>query len=104
MYLLAKKPRLSFRALIGCFVIALLLVAVGCSLGWKIYDRAYRKQGVVIEQKADVRSGPGSENITVFTIHEGIKVRVRGSSNGWYQVGLPNGWNGWLPQDSVRIL
>lgn len=104
MYLLVKNPRFSFRALIGCFFTVLLLVAVGCSLGWKIYDRAYRKQGVVIEQKADVRSGPGPENTTVFTIHEGIKVRVRGSSNDWFQVSLPNGWNGWLPQDSIRIL
>lgn len=104
VYLLARNPRFSFRALIGCFVTILLLMAIGCSLGWKIYDKAYRKQGVVIEQKADVRSGPGLENITVFTIHEGIKVRLRGSSNGWYQVSLPNGWNGWLPQDSVRVL
>jgi len=102
--LLAKNSRNSFRALIASLVIACVFVIFGCSLCWKIYDRDYRKKGIVVEQKADVRSGPGSENITVFTVHEGIKVRVHEATNGWYQISLPNGWNGWLPQRYVRVL
>ena len=102
--LLSKNSRNAFRALIASTVIAFLFVVSGCSLGWKLYERDYRKTGIVIEQKADVRSGPGPENITVFTVHEGIKVRVHESANGWDQISLPNGWNGWLPQNYVRIL
>jgi tetratricopeptide (TPR) repeat protein len=104
VYLLAKNPRYSFRALIGCLGIGFLFIIFACSLSWKIYEKDYRREGVVIEQKVDVRSGPGPENITVFTIHEGIKVRVHTSSNGWYQISLPNGWNGWLRQGDLRIL
>jgi len=104
IYLLAKTPRFAFRALIACFGIGILFLISAASLSWKIYERDFRKAGVVIEQKVDVKSGPGSENITIFTIHEGINVRVHESSNGWYQISLPNGWNGWLPQDDVRIL
>ncbi len=104
IYLLSAKPRFAFRALIGCSAIGLLFVVFACSFCWKIYERDYRKKGVVIEQKVDVRSGPGAENITVFTVHEGIKVRVHGYSNGWYQISLPNGWNGWLRQNYLRIL
>ncbi len=104
IFLLSKNSRNSFRALIASMVIAFLFVIFGCSLGWKIYERDYRKSGVVIEQKVDVRSGPGPENITVFTVHEGIKVRVHESANGWYQISLPNGWNGWLQQNYIRIL
>ena len=102
--LLSKNSRNSLRALIASMVIAFLFVVFGCSLGWKLYERDYRKNGIVIEQKADVRSGPGPENITVFTVHEGIKVRVHESANGWYQISLPNGWNGWLQQNYLRIL
>jgi tetratricopeptide (TPR) repeat protein len=104
IYQLAPKPRLASRALIGSITVGLLAGIVSCSLAWKVYEEGHRRQGVIIEQKVDVRSGPGAENITVVTVHEGIVVRVRSESNGWVQVILPNGWNGWLPGNAVRIL
>jgi tetratricopeptide (TPR) repeat protein len=104
LYLLAKNPRHSFRALLGSIGLGLLFLIFACSLSWKIYEQEYRQNAVVVEQKVDVRSGPGSENIAVFTIHEGITVRVHGSNNDWYQISLPNGWSGWLRKDSIRIL
>ncbi len=102
--LLTRSPRFAPYALVGCVVIGILFMLSTCLLSWKIYERKYRKEGVVLEQKADIRSGPGADNITVFTIHEGIKVRVHESSNGWYQISLPNGWSGWLPQNYLRVL
>lgn len=104
IYLLARNPRLCFRVLIGGFITGVLVLLLGCSLAWRIYDESQRQEGIVVEQKADVRSGPGIDNITVFTVHEGIKVQVRSQANGWYQVSLPNGWNGWLQRSSLRIL
>ena len=104
IYLLARNPRLSYRALLGCLGTGLLFVLFAFSLSWKIYDQDFRKSAIVIEQKVDVRSGPGLENIAVFTIHEGIKVRVHGAANDWYQISLPNGWSGWLRQSYIRIL
>jgi len=104
LYLLVKNPRHSFRALLGCIGLGFLFLIFACSLSWKIYEQDYRLKAVVVQQKVDVRSGPGSENIAVFTIHEGITVRVLGSNNGWCQISLPNGWSGWLRKDSIRIL
>ena len=104
VYLLARNSRRSFGALAASLVIGFLFVVFGCSLAWKIYQRDSQKSGIVIEQKVDVRSGPGPQNIAVFTIHEGIRVRVHRSAGGWYQISLPNGWNGWLPGNFVRIL
>jgi tetratricopeptide (TPR) repeat protein len=104
LYIVLKNTRLAFRALIGFFITGALTVLLAGSLAWKIYDRDFRQQGIVLEQRVDVLSGPGEENITVFTIHEGIKVRIHASTGGWYQISLPNGWNGWLPQNSIGIL
>jgi tetratricopeptide (TPR) repeat protein len=104
IYMLAKNSRNSFRALIASLSLGFVFVVFACSLSWKVYERDYRKDGIVVEQKVDVRSGPGPDNVAVFTIHEGIKVRVLGSAAGWYQISLPNGWNGWLQQNSLRIL
>jgi tetratricopeptide (TPR) repeat protein len=101
---LTLASRNAFRALIASLVIGALFVVFAASLAWKIYQTNYSRQGIVVEQKVDVRSGPGQENISVFTVHEGIKVRVLESAGGWYQISLPNGWNGCLPQNYLRIL
>jgi tetratricopeptide (TPR) repeat protein len=101
---LLMNTRFAFRALIGSLVTAFLFAVFACSFLWKTYDRDFRKKAIVIEQKADVRSGPGFENITVFTIHEGLKIRVHDSNNGWRQISLPNGWTGWLRESDIRIL
>jgi tetratricopeptide (TPR) repeat protein len=104
IYMMAKNPRHSFKALLSSFVAGILCLLFAGSLFWKIYETDYRQEGVIVEQKVDVRSGPGPANITVFSIHEGIKVRVHEFSNGWYQISLPNGWSGWLQQSCLRIL
>ena len=104
IYLLAKNARIASVARAGCFAFGLLFLLSAGLWSWKLYENACRKEGIIIERKVDVRSGPGMENIAVFSIHEGIKVRVRESGNGWYQVSLPNGWSGWLPQNCLRVL
>ena len=104
LYLLSGSPRVAIRSFMASMVLGLLAGLFACSFGWKIYEKGHREQGIITEQKVDIRSGPGPENITVVTVHEGIKVSVRGEASGWYQVSLPNGWNGWLPRDSLRIL
>jgi tetratricopeptide (TPR) repeat protein len=103
-YLRARSRRSAIYTLTLAVGAGILFMAFGCSLGWKLYEKNSRQEGVIVEQKADVRSGPGSENITVFTVHEGIQVRVRGESSGWYQISLPNGWSGWLQKNAVLVL
>jgi tetratricopeptide (TPR) repeat protein len=101
---LVRRPRFTFWMLTGICVAAFLLILFAGSLAWKIHQEKHFRQGVIVEQKVDIRSGPGTENVTVFTVHEGILVRVKGESNGWMQITLPNGWSGWLPGTSLRIL
>jgi tetratricopeptide (TPR) repeat protein len=104
LYILAKSARLALASLIGSLLAGLLGLILACSLSWKIYEGSYRREAVIVEEKIELRSGPGMENITVFTVHEGVIVRVRAGVEGWYQVSLPNGWSGWLPQNAIRIL
>lgn len=103
-YRLTRKPRAAFWTLTGSLAAFLLMLLFAGSLGWKIYDAGHHRDGVIVDQKVDIRSGPSPENITVVTVHEGVMVQVRGETNGWYQISLPNGWTGWLPGRSVRVL
>ncbi len=104
LHLLSQSREFAFRSLVASITFGIVALFLFCSLEWQVYEKGHRQQGIIVEQKVDVRSGPGTENITVVTVHEGIKVNIRSQANGWYQVSLPNGWNGWLPGDSVRIL
>lgn len=104
IHLLTRIPRLAYWALTATLATALLMLLFSASLTWKVYRQHYDREGVIVEQKVDVRSGPGQENVAVVTVHEGIIVQIRNESNGWFQISLPNGWNGWLPGSSVRIL
>ncbi len=103
-YLAARSRRSALRALTLALASGLFFLLFAGSLTWRLYEKNARQEGIVIEQKAEVRSGPGSENITVFTVHEGILLRVRGETGGWYQVSLPNGWSGWLQKSVIRVL
>jgi tetratricopeptide (TPR) repeat protein len=101
---LLMNGRLASRALIGSLLAGILFIASAGALAWKTYDRDFRTKAIVVEEKADVRSGPGLENMTVFPVHEGLKVRVHRATEGWFQISLPNGWTGWIPQQAIRML
>ena len=102
--LLVRNPRARSWLLTAGLTAAGFMLLFGASMGWKIYQERNNVEAIIVEEKVDVRSGPGVDNITVVTVHEGAKVRVRGEISGWYQISLPNGWNGWLPASSIRIL
>ena len=58
---------------------------------------------IVLDEVVDVLAGPGHNNATLFTVHEGLTVEVRGELGAeWVQVSLPNGLNGWLPSDVLE--
>ena len=103
-YLLARSRRAALRAVMMTLAAGFLFALFAGGLAWRIIEKNTRQEGVVVEQKAEVRSGPGNDNITVFTVHEGILLRVRGETGSWYQVSLPNGWSGWLEKSVVQLL
>lgn len=99
------RSRLVRRAL-GYVGIVLLCMTVwsGSLLLYKDHrDRAVRR-GVVLVEKVDALSGPSPENTSLFTVHEGLRVDIRNQREGWVQILLPNGLNGWVPRDTLGIV
>jgi len=90
--------RTAFYAAGALLVPALL---AGAALGTESWIAGSAEQAIVLAAEAEVLSGAGSENPTLFTVHEGLKVRIRGRAPGWLQVSLENGLSGWLPDGSV---
>jgi tetratricopeptide (TPR) repeat protein len=57
---------------------------------------------IVLEDRIDVRSGPGEENTVLFTVHEGTRLDLRNNLDRWVQVSLPNGLSGWVPVAAIE--
>jgi tetratricopeptide (TPR) repeat protein len=82
----ARRSATALRALIAAGLTAALALCIAGSFGWKAYESAFLRSGVIVVEKADIRSGPGTDNITVVTVHEGTRLRVLGQTQGWLRV------------------
>lgn len=95
-------PRRLFAYLAGLFL-ALALLA-GAALALKEGAAEGAAAAVVLAEKADVLSAPASDATSLFTVHEGLRVEVRGMREGWAQILLPNGLNGWVPASALGMV
>ena len=83
----------------ACILLLPLLLAAG-TLSWKTWRDANVQHGVVLAERVDVRSGPGDDHTSLFTVHEGLTVRVLRVQGSWAWISIDSGLNGWVPSDS----
>lgn len=81
-----------------------LLFITSLFLTHKIVDTVYTTRGVVLEQKIDVRSGPGETYTKLLNVHEGAIIEILQQRKEWYQVRFENGYEGWISQDTCKII
>jgi len=93
------------RAIIWALPVAAVpLILLTGILGVKLYRAGTLVHAIVLEQTLDVMSGPGDENTRLFTLHEGLKVRVRSQQGSWMLISLESGLNGWVPVSSIGTI
>ncbi|MCP3980033.1 MAG: hypothetical protein GY716_12075 [bacterium] len=90
----------------GWLLASAMLALVLTVASWSVtHGRLTGKQiGVVLAQSVEVLAGPGENNSTLFTVHEGLTLEVRDVREEWIQVSLPNGLHGWLSRDAVEVI
>ncbi len=103
-FLLAKPGSWRKMYLYGMTVLAIGSLILGIVLGAKFYLSETQVHAIILADSVDVWSGPGEGRTVLFTVHEGLRARVQGQRQGWLQVSLPNGWNGWIPRESAGII
>ncbi len=70
----------------------------GLNLGLREFEVGRAQEAVVFQPQVDVKSAPlDDETLTVFTVHEGTKVRIDRLSDEWAEVVLEDGRVGWVP-------
>ena len=92
---------MSRLALYASVVFVALFLILGSSNLLRIYWQETVHEGVILVEKVDVLSGPASDSPTLFSIHEGLKVRIENDLPDLVQISLDNGWNGWVKKDTL---
>lgn len=58
-------------------------------------------EAIVFTSSVRVKSAPTTSGTDLFIIHEGLKVKVLDSTEGWKEIQLSDGKIGWLPKEAV---
>ncbi|MBT3606149.1 MAG: tetratricopeptide repeat protein [Candidatus Latescibacteria bacterium] len=77
------------------------LLSNGVVLAMKVHQRGV-VTAIVLEGQAIGRSGPGSDFLEVFVLHEGTKVFIERTEGRWFLVRLSNGVGGWIKRDVLE--
>ncbi len=77
----------------------------GLNLTIRELELGQTQEAVVLQPEVDVKSAPlDGETLTVFTVHEGTKVRIDRLSEEWAEVALEDGRVGWVPVGALETI
>ncbi len=83
-----------------------ILILIFSSLSFYAAYKQNKKQtnhneAIVFGLSVTVKSAPTSNGTDLFIIHEGLKVKILDSTEGWKEIRLSDGKIGWLPEDAI---
>lgn len=80
-----------------------IVVVLGANLVVREVGLGQPDRAVVMADVAPVRSAPADEDdLTLFEIHEGTRVRIDDRAGAWVEVVLDDGKVGWLPSSVLE--
>ena len=97
-----KRGRIRWKSVfVTTLLLWLFLLVVWIN---KIYLFETEKYGVILASTITVHAEPSKDTTDLFVLHEGTRVRVERSINGWLEIRLEDGKTGWLQDDALEII
>ena len=103
LFLFLRSRRMGLRKL-GFFAGFVFLLVFGLSVVFAMQlkqSSETQDQAIIMTPTVTVKSTPNEISVDLFVLHEGTKVAVLESSNGWNKIRIANGSVGWLNEDSM---
>lgn len=97
--LLKKKPLKG-----PAYILLIALLVFTATAAFNYYHRSYNTAGIILADKAPVRSGLTDQSTELFVLHAGTKVKVNKEKDGFYRIYFSEGKIGWLPKAMVGII
>ena len=84
---------------------AAVVIVFGINLLVRELGIGQPERAVVLEAAVQVRAAPAEDDdLTLFEIHEGTRVRVEQRTGTWVEVILDDGKVGWVPDDVMELI
>lgn len=103
LFLFLRARRIGLRKL-GFFSGILLLAVFALSVIFAFQLKSaseVQDQAIIMAPTVTVKSSPNESSVDLFVLHEGSKVVLLETSNGWNKVRIANGSIGWLEADKM---
>ena len=82
-----------------------MLLVTTSILAFKEYSFAQNNlEAIVFAVETKVKNAPSLNGETVFTLHEGTKVKVLDTIDNWKKVKIDDGKIGWITSDDLKML
>jgi len=72
--------------------------------GSRYYHYTHNNEAVISSSKVNAYSGPGENFTKLFTIHEGLIIKINKIDNAWTLVSLSNGFSGWVRTSTYKVV
>jgi hypothetical protein len=102
LMIFGKTSRFRRLTLIATSISSTLLFVFAGTFVIRIIDNETKIEAIVLTDKIDVRSAPGTAGTVVFTLHEGVKVQIKDRSGVWAKIKLADGKVGWLKEEVIE--
>ena len=103
LFLFLRSRRVGMRKL-GFFtgIVFLLAFALSVLFAAQLKQASnVQDQAILMEPTVMVKSSPSEASVDLFVLHEGTKVSVLETANGWCKIKIANGSIGWIEADKM---
>ena len=84
---------------------AVVVILLGANLAVRELRIGQPQRGVILAEAVAVRSAPAADDdLTLFEVHEGTRVRIDQRTGTWAEVVLDDGKVGWVPVDVMGVI
>lgn len=104
LWLISKRRKLRLILKYTFFTLLVVLIVFSFTFVSKILYLHKNVEAIVMSTQVDVLSAPSESGTQIFTIHEGLKVKVTNVRNEWYEIRLSDGKEGWLQIKEVEVI
>ena len=104
LFLFLRSRKVGLRKL-GFFAGLVFLLAFGLSVVFAAQLKVAsdkQDQAILMMPTVTVKSSPSETSVDLFVLHEGTKVSILETADGWCKIKIANGSVGWLMEDSMR--
>ncbi|QZE15312.1 tetratricopeptide repeat protein [Halosquirtibacter laminarini] len=102
LFIFGNSSRVKKGGLAIAIVAFLCSIASGLAAKNQYLYETEHLHAIVTQPSVTVKGAPSDTGTELFILHEGIKVQITDSIEGWKEVRIPDGNTGWIPNNSME--